>query len=80
MEYEHFGNGERLPMVGFGTWDVTGRAGVRTIADAIGLGYRLIDTAHMYDNERVVGGAAREWRFARGSVRDDKARPPVCGI
>ncbi|MBQ9317876.1 MAG: aldo/keto reductase [Atopobiaceae bacterium] len=59
MEYRFLGSGDRLPMVGFGTWDVRGRAGVRTLVEALDVGYRLIDTAHMYGNERVVGESLR---------------------
>ena len=68
MKYGQFGNGERLPMVGFGTWDVRGRAGVRTISEALDAGYRLIDTAHMYDNEHEVGEALRTSGFPREDV------------
>lgn len=59
MEFRQLDNGDRLPMVGFGTWDVRGRAGVRVLSEALDVGYRLIDTAHMYANERVVGEALR---------------------
>ena len=67
MEYGLFGNGDRLPMVGFGTWDVRGRTGVRVLREALEVGYRLVDTAHMYNNERVVGEALR----ASGLPRED---------
>ncbi|MBP3892821.1 MAG: aldo/keto reductase [Atopobiaceae bacterium] len=67
MEYGLFGNDDRLPMIGFGTWDVRGRAGVRTLVEALDVGYRLIDTAHMYANEHVVGEALR----ASGLTRED---------
>ena len=60
MEYGVLGNGDRMPKVGFGTWNVRGRAGVRTIIEALEEGYRLIDTAHMYANEREVGEALRK--------------------
>ena len=44
-------NGLPMPIVGFGTWMLKGEAGKRAVLDALAVGYRLIDTAHMYDNE-----------------------------
>lgn len=52
-------NGVEMPLVGFGTWDVRGEEGERILLDAIDEGYRLIDTARMYDNEEIVGNALR---------------------
>ena len=46
-----------MPMIGFGTWNVRGRSGERTILTAIEVGYRLIDSAKMYGNEEIVGAA-----------------------
>lgn len=59
MEYKKLNNGIEIPMVGFGTWDVRGKEGVSCIRQAIDLGYRLIDTAIMYGNEKEVGQAVR---------------------
>lgn len=67
MEYWTLNNGVRLPAVGFGTWDVRGEKGEQCILDALELGYRLIDTARMYDNEEIVGKAVR----ASGLPRQD---------
>jgi len=68
VEYLKFENGDRMPMVGYGTWDVRGKAGVRTVVDALDVGYRLIDTAHMYANESMVGEALRTSDIARDEV------------
>lgn len=65
MEYLNLNNGVRLPAVGFGTWDVRGEKGKQCILDALELGYRLIDTARMYDNEEIVGKAALPNGFAQ---------------
>ena len=46
-------NGLPMPIVGFGTWMLKGEAGKRAVLDALAVGYRLIDTAHMYDNEAM---------------------------
>lgn len=48
-------NGVKMPLVGLGTWNLRGEECVDTITKAISLGYRLIDTAQMYDNETEVG-------------------------
>ena len=48
-------NGARIPLVGLGTWDLRGRQCARIVEQALRLGYRHIDTAEMYDNERDVG-------------------------
>jgi hypothetical protein len=47
--------GTRIPLVGLGTWELRGRACARVVEQALRLGYRHIDTAEMYDNEREVG-------------------------
>lgn len=48
-------NGVKMPLAGLGTWNLRGEECVDTIAKAISIGYRLIDTAQMYDNETEVG-------------------------
>jgi diketogulonate reductase-like aldo/keto reductase len=42
-------------LLGLGTWDLRGRACARVVEQALRLGYRHVDTAEMYDNEREVG-------------------------
>ena len=44
-----------LPLLGLGTWDLRGAACERAVAEALEIGYRHIDTAQMYENERAVG-------------------------
>src|SRR5499433_4498510 len=53
------GNGARIPLIGLGTWDLRGRTCAQIVEQAIRLGYRHIDTAQMYDNEREVGEGVR---------------------
>jgi diketogulonate reductase-like aldo/keto reductase len=48
-------NGAKIPLVGLGTWDLRGRTCARVVEQALRLGYRHVDTAEMYDNEREVG-------------------------
>ncbi len=47
--------GTEVPAIGFGTWQVTGGDAEEGVADALALGYRHIDTARAYENEREVG-------------------------
>jgi 2,5-diketo-D-gluconate reductase B len=60
--------GATVPVLGFGTWEVFGPEGRRTIEDALSLGYRSIDTAQMYGNEDQVGAAIRASRVDRSEL------------
>ena len=59
--------GARIPLIGLGTWDLRGRICARVVEQALRLGYRHVDTAEMYDNEREVGEGLR----ASGVKRND---------
>ncbi|MGA2894972.1 MAG: aldo/keto reductase [Xanthobacteraceae bacterium] len=48
-----------IPLVGLGTWELRGRPCARIVEQALRLGYRHIDTAEIYDNEREVGEGIR---------------------
>jgi diketogulonate reductase-like aldo/keto reductase len=61
------GGGHRLPLVGLGTWNVTGDDVSPAVRAAIECGYRHIDTAYGYGNEAEIGQALR----AAGVDRDD---------
>ncbi|WP_159723803.1 aldo/keto reductase [Enterococcus sp. CSURQ0835] len=52
-------NGVKIPKVGFGTWMIDDENVVQAVKDALALGYRHIDTAQAYENERGVGEAIR---------------------
>jgi 2,5-diketo-D-gluconate reductase B len=60
--------GARIPLVGLGTWELRGRTCARIVEQALRLGYRHIDTAEMYDNEREVGEALRASGVGRADV------------
>jgi len=53
-------NGLRMPRLGLGTMTLNGDVGVRCVADAISLGYRLIDTAMIYGTEGEVGEGIKQ--------------------
>src|SRR6266566_4555048 len=61
-------NGARIPLLGLGTWDLRGRVCSRIVEQALRLGYRHIDTAEMYDNERDVGEGLRASGIDRDAV------------
>lgn len=52
-------NGVKIPKLGFGTWMISDDDAARAVRDAIGLGYRHIDTAQAYANEQGVGEGVR---------------------
>jgi 2,5-diketo-D-gluconate reductase B len=60
--------GARIPLLGLGTWDLRGRVCARVVEQALRLGYRHIDTAEMYDNEREVGEGLRASGVKRNEV------------
>src|SRR5712671_3474667 len=60
-------HGAKIPLLGLGTWDLRGRVCAGMVEQALRLGYRHIDTAEMYDNEREVGEGLR----ASGVRRDE---------
>lgn len=61
--------GRRLPLVGFGTWQIGPDAtAARVVAKALKIGYRIIDTAKIYGNERGIGQAIRESGIPREEI------------
>jgi diketogulonate reductase-like aldo/keto reductase len=61
-------NGATIPLLGLGTWELRGRACARIVEQALRLGYRHVDTAEMYDNEREVGEGLRASGVSRNDV------------
>jgi 2,5-diketo-D-gluconate reductase B len=60
--------GEDVPALGFGTWQLLGEDCVEGVRDALELGYRHIDTAQAYDNEEQVGQGMRESGVDRDEI------------
>lgn len=52
-------NGAKIPAIGLGTWELSGRSCARVVEQALRLGYRHVDTAQIYENEREVGEGIR---------------------
>jgi 2,5-diketo-D-gluconate reductase B len=61
-------NGARIPAIGLGTWELRGRTCARLVEQALRLGYRHIDTAQVYENEREVGEGLRGSGVKRDEV------------
>lgn len=61
-------NGVKMPILGFGTLYLNGELGETSVADAISLGYRLIDTATIYGNEASVGAGIKKSGINRAEL------------
>ncbi len=57
-----------MPLLGLGTWQARGRGAVDAVRTALEVGYRLVDTATVYGNERQVGRALAESGVPREDV------------
>jgi 2,5-diketo-D-gluconate reductase B len=74
-------HGVTIPVLGLGTWDVHGKSAYRSVRAALEVGYRHIDTAQSYDNEREVGraiadsGVERDELFVVTKVSPGNAAP-----
>ncbi|MBQ9655785.1 MAG: aldo/keto reductase [Prevotella sp.] len=68
MEYVTLNNGVKMPMVGFGVFQIPETECEQAVADAIEVGYRLIDTAQAYYNEEAVGRGIRRSGIDRGEI------------
>ena len=69
MEYRTLNNGVKIPLVGYGTYQVTDLAECeKCVLDALSVGYRLIDTAQQYKNEEAVGSAIKKSGIPREEI------------
>ncbi len=60
-------SGNRMPLMGLGTWELTVRT-VETLCNALELGFRMIDTAAEYHTQRGIGDAIRACGFERDAI------------
>ena len=68
MQTIRLNNGVAMPMVGFGVFQMAPEVCERAVAEALEVGYRLIDTASSYKNERAVGAAIRRSGLPREAL------------
>jgi 2,5-diketo-D-gluconate reductase A len=65
-----------MPLLGFGTWQATGRSAYEAVRRALEVGYRHIDTATIYRNEREIGRAVRDSGVPREEIFITTKLPP----
>jgi 2,5-diketo-D-gluconate reductase A len=68
MEYVTLSNGVKMPILGYGVYQVTPEECERCVLDALKTGYRSIDTAQAYFNEEQVGNAIRKSGVPREEI------------
>ncbi|MBM6909404.1 aldo/keto reductase [Oscillibacter valericigenes] len=68
MEYAALNNGVQMPMAGIGTFLLTPDEAEASVLSALACGYRLIDTANAYVNEKAVGRAMKKSGVARKDI------------
>lgn len=61
-------NGNVMPLLGLGVYDMYNREAEEAVLHALEIGYRLIDTAAMYENETEIGNAIRSSRVPRNEI------------
>ena len=68
MEYVTLNNGIKMPMAGIGTFLLTPDEAEASVLNALACGYRLIDTANTYVNEKAVGRAMKKSGVSREEI------------
>lgn len=68
MEYFTLYNGVKIPKVGFGTYKVIDQSAQGIVETALCVGYRHLDTARMYMNEKEVGAGMAASGIARKDI------------
>lgn len=68
MEYVTLSNGVKMPILGYGVYQVTQEECERCVLDALKVGYRSLDTAQSYFNEEQVGSAIKKSGIPREEI------------
>lgn len=68
MEYIELVNGYKVPMIGYGTLHIPAKQAKDCVTKALLAGYRLIDTASAYQNEKEIGQALKEVDIPRNEI------------
>lgn len=71
MKHLTFQNGDRMPLFGLGTWKSPPKDAYHAVLEAIKIGYRHIDCAHIYKNEKEIGEAFAQ-AFDKGWVKREE--------
>lgn len=68
MEYQILSNGIKIPALGLGTWFIDDDKAEQAVISAVKIGYRHIDTAQAYGNERGVGAGVKNCGIPRDEL------------
>ena len=75
-QYVCLPGGGRMPLLGFGTWQLDGQDAYDSVLTALEVGYRHVDTATGYRNEQQVGAALRDSGLPRDEIFLTTKCPP----
>lgn len=76
MKYVTLNDGNKMPILGFGVYLIPASQTVKAVKTVLDDGYRLIDTAEYYNNEKEVGQAVRESGILRNEIFVTTKMPP----
>lgn len=68
MEYIKLNNGVDIPILGYGTFQIPSSIAEECVLNALNVGYRLIDTAAAYFNEKEIGRAIKKSKISREEI------------
>ena len=68
MEYFNLNDGNKIPVIGIGTFMLTPDQAEESVYNSLKAGYKLIDTANAYVNEKAVGRGVKKSGVAREDV------------
>jgi diketogulonate reductase-like aldo/keto reductase len=66
--YTTLSNGIKMPLLGLGVYDMYNTEAEQAVTDALEIGYRLIDTASLYNNEKEIGNAVKQSAVQRNEI------------
>ena len=66
--YTTLSNGIQMPLLGLGVYDMYNKEAEQAVVDALEIGYRLIDTAALYQNEKEIGKAVKTSGLPRNEI------------
>jgi len=68
VEIKRLASGQEVPVVGLGTWELTGSTCTKAVKIALDIGYRHIDTAYIYGNHAEISRAIKEGPVDRSEL------------
>lgn len=68
MEFKKLNNGEKIPYISYGVYEIKPRKTKKAVINALNAGYTSIDNAQVYNNEKQVGEAIKEFGISREEV------------